>query len=249
MTFLISTSEFYLSPDPLTTRDPSTQPALNLISHNILTKLKNIGPARIRDLRRPHDTNLQILSHIPVDVSPSTCRRLNDTLASQIHFHPDRFAALALLSTWDPKEAAAELVRCVARKKCVGGMLVFGAEGMQGMQGNGKVWDREMDAVWSVAERFNVPVALRVMFPTRGQVNTQYESFFPPNSPVLHSLVTNLHSAHTASPFQVLALYTAGIFDRFPKLKILLSSNGHSIPTLLPKISALLQANPSIPPG
>lgn len=60
-------------------------------------------------------------------------------------------------------------------------------------------------------------------------------------------LLTNFHAHHSTSPFPILRLYLAGVFDRHPNLHLILSQSGHSIPSLLPRILAF--DSTSLPPN
>jgi predicted TIM-barrel fold metal-dependent hydrolase len=107
----LATEESYLSSlIPLGTSTPPSDAALHLIPPAILSKLKTLGPSRVRDMRASN-TQLQIISHIPIEnVTPQTCMKVNDAMYNQIVTSPDRFAALAMLPG-DGREAARELGR------------------------------------------------------------------------------------------------------------------------------------------
>jgi predicted TIM-barrel fold metal-dependent hydrolase len=110
----------------------------NLVSLATASKLRNVGPARVRDMRTLNQ-NFQILSHVPIDAPPRTCQKINDMLHSSIVTNPTRFAALALLPSRDGKETNAELLRCVTKYHFVGGVLGF--RGGDITQFDGEVWD------------------------------------------------------------------------------------------------------------
>jgi predicted TIM-barrel fold metal-dependent hydrolase len=171
----VATEESYLSPIiPLGTCTVPSDVALHLIPPPILSKLKTLGPSRIRDMRASN-TQLQIVSHIPIEnASPRTCMKVNDAMYNQIVTAPDRFQALAMLPECG-KEAARELGRCVEKYRFVGGVLGFKIGGIGEVTGNmeGKMHlgGREWEDLWATAERYKVPIALRVVFPTRNQVS------------------------------------------------------------------------------
>jgi predicted TIM-barrel fold metal-dependent hydrolase len=161
----IAIEEFYLSNDFSPTSTNPADPALYLLSSNVVSKLKSLGPSRIRDMRA-NNVAMQVLSHIPVDASPKTCQKLNDTLYSSMIMNQDRFAALAMLPCWDAKEAASELQRCVTKYKFVGGVLGFRRGVWEEKAYDGQAFEE----LWKAAERYKVPIALRPLFPTRQQV-------------------------------------------------------------------------------
>jgi predicted TIM-barrel fold metal-dependent hydrolase len=168
----IDTETFYLSPDISATSSSPTDPALNLIPASTLSKLKNLGPARLRDMRS-QNTSMQIVSHLPIDASPKQCQKINDALASSIVMNQDRFAGLALLPCWDAKSAAEELGRCVSKYRFVGGVLGFRAGDWTGKGFDEEVGGigRGFEELWKAAERYRVPVVLRPVFPNKDQVS------------------------------------------------------------------------------
>ncbi|ORY13741.1 hypothetical protein BCR34DRAFT_586326 [Clohesyomyces aquaticus] len=226
---IIGIEEYFLFPDiPTSASQNPSDPALNLIPAPILTKLKTIGPARIRDMRTA-GFSMQILSHLPLDLPLKTCQKINDTLYSKIVTTPDRIAALAILPMGDAGHAANELQRCVTQYKFVGGMLGFRRIGAQ-------IDMKEWSKLWSMAEKYKVPVTLRPVWPS----NDEADEFWGPFSQSFTTaLISGLYSHHTVSPLLLLRLYASGMFDRHPQIRIVLSQNGHSIPTLLPRIEAL----------
>lgn len=132
---LVATLESYLCPSisitsPSTSNDPTT-PSFHLIPAATLQKLKNVGTARVKDLRTLNQSK-QIISHIPVVTTPYNCSKLNDALHAQIRLHGEKFAGMALLpcGRGEGKDAALELIRCVSRLRFVGGMVLLGTSGI-----------------------------------------------------------------------------------------------------------------------
>ncbi|KAF2120948.1 hypothetical protein BDV96DRAFT_469700, partial [Lophiotrema nucula] len=229
----VAVEEYYLSPDISTIATAPHDPALHLIPSASLIKLRNIGPTRIREMRA-NGVSTQILSHVPIDVPSKSCQKINDMLASSIVTSPDRFAAIALLPTSDPKEAANELQRCVTKFKFVGGLL--------GIKRDGHRLDGvEWDVLWAVAERYKVPIALRPLFPSLAQLPDFAGS--APQS-VIFPLITAFHAHHTVSPYQFLHLYASKLFDRFPHIRFLISQFGHSVPPLISRIEPIVNSWP-----
>lgn len=110
---LMAASESYLCPAiPIesSTSHHTSLPALHLIPSSTLAKLRNVGPARIKDMRALNQSK-QIISHIPISASPQTCAKINDALHAAMHLSTNRFAALALLpsETGQGNEAASTL--------------------------------------------------------------------------------------------------------------------------------------------
>lgn len=79
----------------------------------------------------------------------------------------DKMVALALLPSGkgEGREAARELQRCVTRLKFVGGVVEVG----------NALEDMSFEEVWSMAQRFGVPVVLREGWPSGEQVCEELE--------------------------------------------------------------------------
>jgi predicted TIM-barrel fold metal-dependent hydrolase len=234
----------YVSSDP-------TTPALHLLPSTTLSKLKNIGPARVKDLRSLGHSN-QILSHIPIDATPSSCTKLNDMLATAIQMNADKLAALAILPLVG-NEAARELQRCVTKLNFVGGVIALRPDcnGSHSL-GNG------LEEVWSTAEKYRVPIMLRDMWPTGEKVplldptsrimGTNEYVQLPVYQgdladSILAPLVTYLHTSHNHTPLPIIHLYLSSVFDRHPNLRLVLA-NPCLLPSILPRIETLLARIP-----
>jgi predicted TIM-barrel fold metal-dependent hydrolase len=74
----------------------------------------------------------------------------------------------------------------------------------------------------------------------------EYEGQYPGQIPpyIVAGLFTNFHARNSTSPLLVLRWYLAGVFDRHPSLRIILSQKGHDIPTLFPQIDSFLASLP-----
>lgn len=118
----IAISESYLAPTDTLPPSPSNSTSFALLPPPILSKLRTVGPPRIKDMRAAGVT-MQILSHLLLATTPLSCSKINDALNGAICLSPDRFSGLALLPACDGKEAAQELLRCVTRYGFVGGVL------------------------------------------------------------------------------------------------------------------------------
>lgn len=162
---LVACLESYINPAlPIGTSlsTDANSPALHIIPSPTLAKLKNLGPARVKDMRTLGHSK-QIVSHIPITATPATCAKFNDALYVAIQLNAGRFAALALLPG-EGKEAAKELQRCVTKMRFVGGLV-----GLRGGEGEALL-DGGFEELWSTAEKSRVPIALREMWPTGGEV-------------------------------------------------------------------------------
>ncbi|KAF2856163.1 hypothetical protein T440DRAFT_100016 [Plenodomus tracheiphilus IPT5] len=241
---LIATLESYLSPSltitpSFTTPADPTLPALHLLSGPTLAKLRNVGPARIKDMRLIFHHSRQIISHIPISASPQACARFNDALYMAVRLNTDKFSGLALLpgGQGEGRDAARELQRCVSKYRFVGG--VVGLKRGQGAEGI--VSDGGLEEVWSTAVKYRVPIILRELWPSNAEI-LDYQRNLPDST--LSPLLTQIHTSHSVSPLPFLHLYLSGVFDRHPSLRLILSHPG-TLPSLLPRIENLLSNIPA----
>jgi predicted TIM-barrel fold metal-dependent hydrolase len=153
----IAVSESYLFPAHASPAGSS----LDLIAPSILARLQNVGLPRIKEMRAA-GVNMQIISHMPITANLQSCERINAALFSAICVSPDRFAAMALLPAANGEEAAGELRRCVTKYKFVGGMLA--------LQENMAVGTPEFEELWTVGEKYKVPIVLKEAWPSLEQV-------------------------------------------------------------------------------
>lgn len=137
----------------------------------------------------------------------------NDFLAERIARRPDRYAGFAMLPMQDPQAAARELQRCV-KELGFKGSLVNGHT-------LGRYYDgREYDDFWACMQELDVPMYLH---PIDAWRPLHALSDFP----VLQGASWGW-TVETAS--HALRLLFGGVFDRFPRLKIILGHMGEGLP-------------------
>lgn len=153
-------------------------------------------------------------------------RIANDALAAEVAKRPDRFAAVAALPMQDPDAAAKELERCV-KELGFKGALVNGFS-QRGVPDSAVYYDApEFEAFWGVVEATGLPFYLhpRNPLPSRSQIYDGHSWLMGPNW---------AFAAETA--VHALRLIGCGLFDRHPKLAIVLGHLGEGIPALLWRI-------------
>ena len=139
----------------------------------------------------------------------------NDFLARQIERHPDRFAGFAMLPMHSPRIAAQELTRAVTDLGFKGA-LVHGHT-------NGRYYDDPAyDVVWERFQALDVPLYLHpIDFPELPKTFAGH--------PELTGAVWGW-GVETAT--HALRLLFAGVFDRFPALKLVIGHMGEGLPIL-----------------
>ena len=193
-------------------------------------KLGDLDELRLSEMDKGK-ISLQVISHACVPGAPtvSQCTEGNDQLAAACQKHPDRFAGFAVLPMSDPVESAKELERTVNRHGFVGALIDNHV--------HGKYYDgSEYDQVWQTAQDLDVPIYLHPVWPSENMMQ-QYTGNFTPGAS--RSLGTSGWGWHTDCGLHVLRLHAAGVFDKFPRLKIIIGHMGEMLPFQLQRVCNL----------
>jgi len=148
------------------------------------------------------------------------CKQTNDEMATWVKAHPTRFAGLAALPCQDPAAAVAELDRCVQKLGFKGALIKSNIRG------------EYMDAkqywpIWAEAEKLDVPIYLHPRQPA-ASMEKPYLDY-----PGMTSAMIGFgHDVH----LHCLRLMCGGVFDEFPKLKLVIGHMGETFPYLLWRI-------------
>ncbi len=176
---------------------------------------------------------------MPFPESLALARAYNDGLSRLVADDPKRFAGLAHLPMAAPKAAADELERAV-RTLDLRGALINGTT-------SGHFLDDPMfEPVLARAERLDVPLYLHPNVPPRSVVESYYDRL-PGNSGFL--LSTNAFGWHAETALHILRLVVSGTFDRHPGLKVVIGHMGETLPVMLARCDAILNADIAAPRG
>jgi predicted TIM-barrel fold metal-dependent hydrolase len=202
---------------------------LREITENYAVKdqLLDLGAGRLADMDRG-GLELCVLSLTApgVQAVPDTsraialARRSNDYLAENIAKNPKRLKGFAALPMQDPQAAAQELKRCV-RELGFCGALVNGFSQV-GTADSAVFYDLpQYRSFWATVQDLDVPFYLHPRLPleTRQQAYEGYS--WLAGSPWGFAVETSIHA---------LRLMGSGLFDEYPKLKIILGHLGETIP-------------------
>jgi 2,3-dihydroxybenzoate decarboxylase len=139
----------------------------------------------------------------------------NDFLAKQIQRHPKRFGGFASLAMQSPKAAADELTRAVETLGFKGALVNGHTHGTY-------YDDPAYDAFWERMQDLDVPLYLH---PT--------DPFIVPRAYEGHpELVGAVWGWGVETATHALRLLFGGVFDRFPKVKIILGHMGEGLPMM-----------------
>jgi gamma-resorcylate decarboxylase len=147
-------------------------------------------------------------------------RRANDFLAKEVTKRPQRFRALAALAMQDPDQATRELERCVNELGFVGA-LVNGFSQINDPNSMVYLDDARYAGFWAQCEKLDVPFYLhpRNPLPSAAQIYEGHPWLLGP---------TWAFGQETA--VHALRLMASGLFDRHPKLQIILGHLGEGLP-------------------
>jgi uncharacterized protein len=199
-------------------------------------KLLDLGKTRIADMDAA-GIDLQVISLTnagldKLDGAKATplIRDSNDKLAAAVQAHPQRFAGFAALALQEPEKAATEFERSV-RKLGFKGALIHGTTKGVFLD------DPRFTPLFETAQALDVPIYLHPTLPPK-PVEDAYFSGLPGQFGFF--LSTAAWGWHVETGLHCLRLIGSGLFDRFPKLKIIIGHMGEDLPFSIARADAIL---------
>jgi hypothetical protein len=198
----------------------------NARMQQITGRLLDVGAGRLADMDAGRiDMQVMSLSSAGLDkLDPTTATRLvhgiNDELAAAVSAHPNRFAAFATLALQEPEKAVGEFERCVKDLKFKG-LIVMGT--LNGIF----LDDPRFTPIFATAQALDVPIYIHPGFPPQ-PVRDAYYSGLPGN--IGFGLSMAGWGWHAETGLHCLRLILTGVFDRFPKLRIIVGHMGDHLP-------------------
>jgi 2,3-dihydroxybenzoate decarboxylase len=185
----------------------------------IIERLQDLGERRIADM---DDTgiDLQLLSLTGPGVqvfdaatANSVARDSNDELAAAIARYPTRFAGLAAAAPQDPATAAKEIERGV-RKLGFKGVIINSHTHGEYLD-DAKFWP-----LFEACEALDVPIYLHPQGLSKGLVAPFLEA----------GLDGAIYGFGVETGLHLLRIIVKGVFDRFPRLQIVVGHCGEALP-------------------
>jgi 5-carboxyvanillate decarboxylase len=152
-------------------------------------------------------------------------RVCNDELAEGCRNHPDRFSGMIAIAPHSPAEAAKEIERGVTKLGLTGVIVNSHTHGEYLSQQ--KFWD-----ILAAAEAADTPIYLHPNTPPRDMIRPYLEAGLD-GAIWGFAAETGLHAVR---------MITAGVFDRFPKLKVILGHAGEALPFWMYRLDYMHQA-------
>ena len=190
-------------------------------------KILDVGSGRIAEMDRGGlDICILSLTAPGVQAVPNIqqaiaqARRTNDYLAENIATNPKRLKGFATLPLQNPEAAAQELTRCVQELGFCGA-LVNGFSQV-GEADSAVFYDLpQYRPFWATVQQLGVPFYLHPRFPLASRQQS-YEGYgWLAGSPWGFAVETSLHA---------LRLMASGLFDEYPRLKVILGHLGEGLP-------------------
>lgn len=232
----ITLEEHFATPEILK-KSAEIQPASrNNFVKAVEEKLLDLGKGRLADMDAA-GIDLQVISltnagmdKFDAPTATALAHDANDKLAAAVHAHPKRFAAFAALALQEPEKAAGEFERCV-KKLGFKGTLIHGTTKGVFLD------DPRFTPIFEVAQALDVPVYLHPTLPPKS-VEDAYFSGLPGQTGFY--LSTAAWGWHVETGMHCLRLILSGLFDRFPRLKIIIGHMGEDLPFSIARAEAVL---------
>ena len=197
----------------------------------IIERLQDLGERRIGDM-----DSTRVAMHILSLTSPGVqvfdaatavafAKSSNDQLAEAVRKHPARFVGLAAVAPQNPPEAAKELERGVRTLGLKG--AIINSHTLGEYLDDPRFWD-----IFAAAEALDVPVYLHPNSPSAGLIQ-----------PLLQrGLDGAIYGFGVDTGMHLLSIITSGVFDRFPKLKVIVGHLGEALPFWLFRLDYMHRA-------
>lgn len=216
----ITTEEAFTTPEIVAARSGAgsiggvVTPYRKLINDELL----DIDAGRLKIMDH-YGISMQVLSSngsslqdVPADLGTKLAIQFNDRMAEAIRKHPTRFAGLAGVAPQDPNAAAKEIDRALGKLKLNGAFIASHTNGEY-------LDDPKFTPIFEVLVQHDAPLYLhpRDMHPG------------VPAAMKVPGFTVGWGYATEAS-IHVIRLMAGGVFDRFPKLRMVIGHMGEALP-------------------
>jgi 5-carboxyvanillate decarboxylase len=185
----------------------------------VIERLQDLGPRRIADMDAT-GIDVQIVSLtspgvqvFDKDTANAMARHSNDVLADAVKRYPDRYVGLAAAAPQDPATAAKEIERGVNELGFRG--FILNSHTHNEYTDDPKFW-----AIFEACEALGVPVYLHPNTPSKQLIQPFLEA----------GLDGAVYGFGVETGLHLLRLIVKGVFDRFPKLQVIVGHCGEALP-------------------
>jgi 5-carboxyvanillate decarboxylase len=195
------------------TRSQAERPAA------VLARLQDLGDRRIADMDAA-GVDRQVISltspgvqMLDRDRAVAMATLANDQLAEACRQHPDRFSGLTAVAPQDPAAAAREIERG-ARELGLAGVIINSHTQGEYLD-NPRFWP-----IFEAAQALDTPIYLHPNTPPRTMIGPLLEA----------GLDGAIYGFAVETGMHLLRIITTGVFDRFPRLRIVVGHLGEALP-------------------
>jgi len=198
------------------------------LGHDIVEQNSDLGAGRLAHMDAA-GVDVQVLSFgspgpqaFAAEVAIPMARDANDRLCQAIQKHPGRFAGFAALPTADPEAAAQELERCVSKLGFKGAMI-------HGHTRGSFLDERKYWTIFERAQALGVPIYLHPTLPHPDAVKAYFEGY--------EELARAGWGFAVDTSCHFLRIVFAGVFDAYPRLRIILGHLGEGLPFAMHRLN------------
>lgn len=207
----------------------NNNPRQNELNHDLTSLQAHV------DYMDKYNIDMQVISDagnspqvLPDNMVVSASKEQNDTLANNMTKFPKRFAGLAVLPVNLPEKAATELERSVKELGLKGGIISGSVNGQF-------LDDPKFEPIFAKAAELDVPLYLHPGIITDEQLNMSYKN--KSYSPLLTTMMGGAAWGwHNEEGIQVVRLILGGIFEKYPKLKLITGHWGEFVPMFIERL-------------
>jgi 2,3-dihydroxybenzoate decarboxylase len=170
-------------------------------------------------------TSPGVQSLFDVEEAKRIARNANDFLKERCDAHPDRFHGMAAIAPQDAAWSAEELKRCKEEL------------GFHGVQVNSHIQghyldEEQFDPILRACADLDLPLYIHPQSPPDGMIGTMVDA----------GLDGAIFGFAVETGFHGLRLMTAGVFDRYPSLQLMLGHGCEGLPFMLYRIDYMHKA-------
>jgi 5-carboxyvanillate decarboxylase len=197
----------------------------------LVSRIQDLGAQRLADMDASGIAKQLVFLTAPgvqvfdASLGTSLAKDANDQLAGKISLHPERYAGLAAIAPQEPRNAVKELQRSVNTLGLKGAVVNSHTQGEY--LDDAKYWE-----IFEAAQALDVPLYLHPNTPPPAMIGP----FLP------RGLDGAIYGFAVETGLHLLRIMVAGIFDRFPRLRIVVGHLGEGLPFWLFRLDFMHRA-------
>ena len=204
-------------------------------AERVMRELCDLGEGRITQMDAA-GIDMQVLSltapgleQLEAADAAALVRETNDALAEAIARYPKRLSGFATLPIAMPNQAVKELEHRFGTQAFVGAVI-------NGHQRGRYLDDQFFWPILEAAEELGAPIYLHPTRPPKPVIEASFGGFAPM---VTEMLAGPGFGWHIETAVHVLRMVLGGVFDRLPKLQVVIGHMGEGLPFFLQRVDAM----------